>query len=68
MERMGEDKHLPLRRSVKCQKAPLGRRVSTNFVADCSQKRHIKVMKNLKFGVNRANIKQDTAIYKPDNL
>ena len=68
MERMGEDKHLPLRKSVKCQKAPLGRLVSTKFVADCSQKQHIEVMKNLKVGVNRANIKQDTAIYKPENL
>ena len=26
-----------------------------------SQKEHIKIMKNLKFGVDRANIEQDTA-------
>ena len=26
-----------------------------------SQKEHIKVMKNLKFGVDQANIEQDTA-------
>ena len=25
-------------------------------------------MKNLKFGVDRANIEDDTAIYKPENL
>ena len=28
-----------------------------------SQKEHIEVIKELKFGVNRANIEQDTAIY-----
>ena len=25
-------------------------------------------MKNLKFGVDRTNIEQDTTIYKPENL
>ena len=29
-----------------------------------SQKEHIKVMKNLKFGVDRAKIEQETATYK----
>ena len=37
MEGMGEGElNFPLLKSVKRQKAPLGRSVSTNFVADCS--------------------------------
>ena len=37
MEGMGEEKlYFPLWKSIKRQKAPLGRSVSTNFVADCS--------------------------------
>ena len=36
MEGMGEEKpYFLLWKSVKCQKAPLGHSVSTNFVADC---------------------------------
>ena len=37
MEGMGEEKlYFPLLKSVKCQKAPLGQDVSTNFVTYCS--------------------------------
>ena len=37
MEGMGEEKlYFPLLKSGKCQKAPLGRSVSTYFVGDCS--------------------------------
>ena len=36
VEGMGEEKpYFLLCKSVKCQKAPLGHSVSTNFVADC---------------------------------
>ena len=37
MEGMGEEKlYFPLLKSRKCHKAPLGRTVSTHFVADCN--------------------------------
>ena len=36
MEGVGEEKlYFPLLKSVKLQKAPLGRSVSTHFVAEC---------------------------------
>ena len=33
-----------------------------------SKKKHIEVMKNLTFGVDRANIEQDSAFWKLENL